>query len=139
MTRTNSINETISAHDEGEDLPRMGDLTPRALDVIADSGESCEPIFRERPGFGNETAAPNYEVAALIKERDGWQEHAKWLQRHLHLTQCDNTLLRAQAKKDTWVWQSDGTDYLESMGNRMVVVIFARDLRAAIAAAGDAA
>lgn len=103
------------------------------------AGEHGEPIFRTPCSVGSGEVASRYEVAALIKERDGWQEHAKWLQRHLHLTQCDNTLLRAAAKKDIWVWQGDGTDHLESMGNRMVVVIFARDLRAAIAAATEGA
>jgi hypothetical protein len=82
-----------------------------------------------------EMASARYEVATLIKERDGWQERAKWLQRDLHLTQCDNTLLRAQASKDVWVWQGDGTDNLESMGNRMVVAIFAKDFRTALAVA----
>lgn len=106
-------------------------LTPRALDVIADSDECTAPIFRDT---AVEPAQPRYQTAALIKERDGWQEHAKWLQRQLHLAQCDNTLLRSQAKGDIWAWQGDGTDYLESMSSRMVVVIFAGDLRAAIAA-----
>jgi hypothetical protein len=111
-------------------------LTSRALDVIADSGETGEIIFRA-PSVGCSGNPISYEVAALIKERDGWQDHAKWLQRNLHLTQCDNTLLRAAAKKDVWVWQGDGTDHLESMGSRMVVVIFAKDLRAAVAATGE--
>jgi len=111
-------------------------LTPQALEAIAASDEYTAPIFRA-PAVGCSGNPVSYEVAALIKERDAWQERAKWLQRDLHLTQCDNTLLRAAAKKDVWVWQGDGTDYLESMSNRMVVVIFAKDLRTAIAATGE--
>lgn len=109
-------------------------MTEYQLAAMSRAGETGETIFRA-PSVGcSGNDASRYEIAALIKERDGWQDHAKWLQRNLHLTQCDNTLLRAAAKKDIWVWQGDGTDYLESMSDRMVVVIFAKDLRTAIAA-----
>ena len=69
-------------------------------------------------------------INALKKARDGWHEEATRLARNLHLAQCDLDLLHAVQEKDVWIWQGDGEDHLESMGNRMKVVIFANDLRA---------
>jgi hypothetical protein len=49
-------------------------LTPRALDVIAASGESCEPIFRERPG-AHETRLQSAPVCPHCGHvhRDAWE------------------------------------------------------------------
>lgn len=78
------------------------------------------------------------EMATLKRERDGWKEEAECLQKRLRFAQADNDLLRSHAKKDVWYWQGDGYDHLESMGNNMVVVIHANDLRAMLAAAPQA-
>lgn len=43
---------------------------------------------------------------------------------------------RKYQQRDVWFWQGDGEDHPESMGNSMVVVIRAADLRAAIAEGG---
>ncbi len=70
----------------------------------------------------------------LERARDGWHEEAVSLQRRLHQAECDIDLLRKHADNDVWHWQGDGYDHLRSMGNRMVVVIHAADLRALVKA-----
>lgn len=48
------------------------------------------------------------------------------------------TLMEEHARGEVWRWQGDGTDSLETMGNRMGVLIFASDLRALLEAAQPA-
>ncbi|ABR91895.1 Hypothetical protein mma_2229 [Janthinobacterium sp. Marseille] len=72
-------------------------------------------------------------VNALIRERDGYQESTRLLQERLRLAQLDLDLRRAHQEKDVWFFQGDGEDHIESMGNGMVVVIHASDLRALLA------
>lgn len=76
---------------------------------------------------------PLSSLATLTRQRDGWREEAQRLQRRLHLTECDIDLMSKHQAKDAWYYQGDGFDHLESMTNRMVVVIHAADLRALIA------
>ena len=79
---------------------------------------------------GSGQAAPHPNVInALIRERDGWREEAITLQRALKSAQADLDLRRAHQERDAWFFQGDGEDHIESMGNRMVVVIHASDLR----------
>ena len=62
-------------------------LTPRALDVIADSGESCEPIFRERRGSGSALVSVDAKaLRQLLEAVSGPGHHIRELQatRSLH-------------------------------------------------------
>jgi predicted phage-related endonuclease len=76
-------------------------------------------------------------IVSLQRERDGWQEEAKHLQRELRLAQCDLDLIRSHKENNVWYWQGDGYDHPESMANDMVVVIHAADLRAVLATAPE--
>jgi hypothetical protein len=75
-------------------------------------------------------------INALKKERDGWHEEATSLAKQLRIAQVDLDMRREHQAKDVWYWQGDGEDHVESMSNRMLVVIYASDLRAALAAQG---
>jgi hypothetical protein len=100
--------------------------TMAALEVAAATAEAP-------PALPPATPHPNV-VHNLTRERDGWREQAETLQKSLHSAQCDLDLLRANQAHDVWIYQGDGEDHLESMSARMVVVIFAADLRALLPA-----
>lgn len=93
-------------------------------EITADMAKALLPLLEAAP------ASSVNVINNLRRERDGWQECADTVKKSLHLAQCDLDVLRAQQSNDVWIWQGDGEDHIESMGNRMVVCIFARDLRA---------
>lgn len=81
---TNSINETISAHDEGEDLPRMGSNQP--LTSIARAIWSIRREFEDRCDIELEDCHPEdsvwKEAAAVLAlsaapQSDGWRPIAE--------------------------------------------------------------
>lgn len=74
---------------------------------------------------------------ALKRARDGWQEESASLAKRLTYMEADNDLLRKHQSKDVWYFQGDGEDHIESMGNNMVVVIHAHDLRSLMAPAQE--
>ena len=77
----------------------------------------CAPVVNEN------------ERNALVRARDGWAERAKELTEALAEVQADNDILRRCINSDTWIYQGDGGDNIESMGHNMVVAIHAGDLR----------
>lgn len=93
--------------------------------------QSAMTEFRAAPVEEPTTNALN----ALRRARDGWHEEAVSLAKRLKYVESDNDLLRKHQSKDVWYFQGDGEDHIESMGNNMVVVIHAHDLRSLIAPA----
>lgn len=75
------------------------------------------------------------QIKQLIKERDGWCDKAREYVGTAQALHSQLDTLRKFQKPDTWIWQGDGEDHLESMANDMVVVIRAAALRQLIAEA----
>lgn len=48
---------------------------------------------------------------------------------HIPSNDTEAALIEEHARGEVWRWQADGADHLESMGNRMGVLIYASDLR----------
>lgn len=73
---------------------------------------------------------------ALRRARDGWMERAEDLLKANKELQADNDLLRKYQDGDTWFYQGDGGDNIETMGANMVVVIHVSDLQELIRKGG---
>lgn len=76
-------------------------------------------------------------LAAALLPPPGAPDSAAWLARDLRAALDAATDLRDQlrlmeehAGNEVWRWQADGADGLETMGERMAVLIYASDLRA---------
>jgi hypothetical protein len=103
---------------------------PALIDVLA----QVERLVRERGQPLMNLVQPEGNIeSGLRRERDSWRSEAEMLMRSLRQAHTELDLRRAHHEKDAWYWQGDGYDHLESMGNRMVVVIHAEDLRALLA------
>lgn len=111
------------------------DHDPHAPAALRAYAEACKDTHPQLSAdLQNRHGGPHTNVVnALIRERDGYQESTRLLQERLRLAQLDLDLRRAHQEKDVWFFQGDGDDHIESMGNGMVVVIHASDLRALLA------
>ncbi len=107
---------------------RPADVATTGIERIQTRGKSDSPAA-DPTQIGQPAGVPDQVMQAVKKERDGWQATAQDLQRRLHLAECDLDLRRAHQEQKVWFFQGDGEDHLESLSNRMVVVIHAGDLR----------
>lgn len=80
----------------------------------------------EHPG----TKRPHpQQIDALVKERNGLAEEVKNLRQDVGSMRAELDLRRLHQDDDTWIWQGDGTDYPDSFGNSMCIVIRGEQLR----------
>ena len=107
-------------------IGRLGD----AIEVLrAHAVASCPPAVPATPT----DQPPLSALATLTRQRDGWRHEADMLRRRLLFAESDIDVRAKHQASDVWYYQGDGYDHLESMGNGMVVVIHAAELRALLA------
>lgn len=95
--------------------------------VLAQVSERTVLSQLSQPAGGTVTE-PQY-VQQLRKEIEGWKEEAQLLRAHRDYFKQRVDMITQHQKNEVWYWQGDGEDHPESMGNSMVVVIRADQLR----------
>ncbi|AOY00132.1 hypothetical protein [Jeongeupia sp. USM3] len=105
---------------------------------IAEMALDAPVVAADAPAVSQpQSAGQSDELAKLHKERDGWQDEARAQRERAEVADRALDMRQRHDAKDVWYWQGDSRDDLESMGNAMLVVVRADQLRGLAAGQSD--